>query len=431
MIAVESLRIALQGILANRLRSLLTMLGIMIGVAAVIILVAVGKGSSAAVQQQLTSLGTNMLTVQRSGGGPGGFGGGGGGRGGFGGGRGGRSQNGTQSRQAQLTLADVAALRKVENAPDAKSINPVVQAQSVTATYQTATYSPSQVLGSSPTYFDAANWKIQAGRAFTADDAKYRSRVVVLGTTVVTNLFGEGADPVGQTIQLGGHSFQVIGVLTSKGSNGFLDSDDVAIAPLESVQDALTGGVASLSSIVVEAKSSGVTSAVEQEITATLLSTHKVTTTTQDFRVLNQASFLQASNASNHTFTVLLGAVAAISLLVGGIGVMNIMLVTHRADARDRHPQGDRRAACAHRQPVHGGGGAAVDARRHHRRRRRLDRQPLQNCGRAARCPELLRDPRILCGRGRGPRVRHLPGGAGRRPAPDRGAPLRVSEGER
>ena len=324
MIAVESFRIALQGILANRLRSLLTMLGIMIGVAAVIILVAVGKGSSTAVQQQLTSLGTNMLTVQRSGGGPGGFGGGGG----FGGARGGRSQNGTQSRQAQLTLADVAALRKPENVPDAKSVNPVVQAQSVTATYGNATYSPSQVLGSSSTYFDAANWKIQAGRAFNAEDATFRSRVVVLGTTAVTNLFGDGADPVGQTIQLGGHSFQVIGVLKSKGSNGFLDSDDIAIAPLEAVQDALTGGVASLSSIVVEAKSAGVTSAVEQEITATLLSTHKVTTTTQDFRVLNQASFLQASNASNRTFTVLLGAVAAISLLVGGIGVMNIMLVT-------------------------------------------------------------------------------------------------------
>ena len=324
MIAVESLRIALHGILANRLRSLLTMLGIMIGVAAVIVLVAVGTGSSSAVQQQLKSLGTNMLTVQRSGGGPAGFGGGFGG----GGGGGGRSRIGTQSRQAQLTLKDVAALQKAENVPDAKSVNPVMQAPSVIATYENATYTPSQLLGSSPSYFDAANWKILAGRAFTADDAKYRVRVVVLGTTVVTNLFGAGVNPVGSTIQLSGHSFQVIGVLKSKGSNGFLDSDDIAIAPLEAVQDALTGGSSSLSSIVIEAKSSKVTTAAEEQITATLLSTHKVTTTTQDFRVLNQSSFLQASSASNHTFTVLLGAVAAISLLVGGIGVMNIMLVT-------------------------------------------------------------------------------------------------------
>jgi putative ABC transport system permease protein len=317
VIAIESLRIAIQGILANRLRSLLTMLGIMIGVAAVIILVAVGTGSSSAVQQQLQSLGTNVLTVVRSGG----FGGG------FGGGPGGRAQAGTQSRQSALTMKDVAALRKVDNVPDVKSVNPVVQAQSVVATYNGATYTPGTLIGTSVGYFSASNWTIADGRAFTIDDQKYRSRVVVLGQTVVTNLFGN-ASPIGQTIQLGGHSFQVIGVLKSKGSNGFQDSDDIAIAPIEAVQDSLSGNTGSLSSIVIEASSAKATTAAQDEITSTLYSTHKVTSATADFRVLNQASFLAASNASNHTFTVLLGAVAAISLLVGGIGVMNIMLVT-------------------------------------------------------------------------------------------------------
>ena len=327
MIAIESLRIALQGITSNKLRSLLTMLGIMIGVASVIVLVAVGTGSSSAVQQQLQSLGTNIITVQPSfgGGGLGGFGRGGGG---FGGGGGGRSRNGTQSRAAQLTLKDVTALRSAVNVPDALSVSPVVTAQSVTATYSGATYSPASLIGTSPQYLNASNWQTASGRAFTADDAKFRSRVVLLGQTAVTNLFGAGGNAVGSSIQLGGHSFLVIGMLKAKGSNGFLDSDDVMIAPIEAIQDTLTGSTASLSSIVIEAKSAKATTPAQDEITSTLLSTHKLTSTTQDFRVLNQASFLQASNASNHTFTVLLGAVAAISLLVGGIGVMNIMLVT-------------------------------------------------------------------------------------------------------
>lgn len=330
MIAIESLRIALQGIISNKLRSLLTMLGIMIGVASVIVLVAVGTGSSSAVQKQLQSLGTNIITVQPSfgGGGPGGFGGGGFGGGGAGAGGGGRTRNGTQSRAARLTLKDVTALRSAINVPDALSVSPVVTAQSVTATYAGATTTPASVLGTSPEYLEASNWQIASGRAFAADDATFRSRVVLLGQTTATNLFGSSGNAVGSSIQLGGHSFLVIGLLKAKGSNGFLDSDDLMIAPIEAIQDTLTGSTASLSSIVIEARSAKATTPAQDEITTTLLSTHKLTTTTQDFRVLNQASFLQASNASNHTFTVLLGAVAAISLLVGGIGVMNIMLVT-------------------------------------------------------------------------------------------------------
>src|SRR5262249_40571573 len=122
--------------------------------------------------------------------------------------------------------------------------------------------------------------------------------------------------------------FQVIGVLKSKGNQGLQNQDDTAIAPITAVQDSLTGVSGPINQIVAEAKSSKVTTAAENEITATLLSTHEITSGQPDFTVLNQASFISASNASHHTFTVLLGAVAAISLLVGGIGVMNIMLVT-------------------------------------------------------------------------------------------------------
>jgi putative ABC transport system permease protein len=317
VIAIESLRIAVQGILANRLRSLLTMLGVMIGVAAVIILVAVGTGSAAAVQNQLQSLGTNVLTVFSSRGF--GFGRGGGASGG-------RSTIGTQSRAGGLTLKDVAALQKAENAPDLKSVNPVVNAQ-VTATYQDATYQPGQFVGTTPGYFEAENYKVAAGRALTDADVQNHAPVVELGTTVVQNLFGS-ANPIGETIAVNGVQFQVIGVLASKGNQGLLDQDDVAIAPYTSVQGSLTGVTGTLNQIVTEAKSSKVTTQAENEITTTLLSTHKITNGQPDFQVLNQASFISASNASHRTFTVLLGAVAAISLLVGGIGVMNIMLVT-------------------------------------------------------------------------------------------------------
>ncbi len=332
MIAIESLRIAVQGILANRLRSLLTMLGVMIGVAAVIILVAVGTGSSAAVQNQLQALGTNVLTVFSA-------------RGfGFARGGGGRSTVGTQSRTGGLTMKDVTALQKRVNAPDLKSVNPVVNAQ-VTATYQGATYQPGQFVGTTPGYFEAENYKIAAGRAITQADVQNHTPAVDLGVTVVQNLFGS-SNPLGETIALNGVQFLVVGVLESKGNQGLQDQDDVAIAPYTAVQGSLTA-VGNISQIVTEANSSKVTAQAESEITATLLSTHKITNGQPDFQVLNQASFISASNASHRTFTVLLGAVAAISLLVGGIGVMNIMLVTVTERTREigiRKAIGARRA---------------------------------------------------------------------------------------
>jgi putative ABC transport system permease protein len=308
----ENLRFALAGILANRLRSALTMLGILIGVGAVILLVAVGTGSSHNVQEQIQSLGTNTLTVFRGGG--------------FG--AGGRNRTGTQSRGNQLTLKDVKALQNQQNAPDVKSVAPVVNAQATT-TYQGATYSPGQFVGSTPAYESIRNYQIQSGRFFDSADENAHARVVVLGQTVVTNLFGQGADPVGANVNVNGTSFQVIGILKSKGTNGLQDQDDVAIAPLTAVEDNLTGNTGNVNQIAIEANSANVMNAAQNEITSTLESTHKVTDATNPgFQVLNQASLLSTSNQTNHVLTVLLGAVAAISLLVGGIGVMNIMLVS-------------------------------------------------------------------------------------------------------
>jgi putative ABC transport system permease protein len=176
---------------------------------------------------------------------------------------------------------------------------------------------------------------------------------VVLGKTVVTNLFGDNANPIGATVKFGSASFRVIGVLESKGTNGLQDQDDVAMAPLSAVQDSLTGNTGEYNTITVEAASRHQTDAAQAEIESVLASTHKLTaaTATTSFRVLNQASLLATSNASNHVFTVLLGAVAAISLFVGGIGVMNIMLVTVTERTREI---GIRKAIGAKRSDILG-----------------------------------------------------------------------------
>ena len=311
MLSSESLRIAVRGLLANRLRSALTMLGILIGVGAVIVLVAVGTGSSRSVQQRIESLGTNTLTVFR---------------GNFGRGQGGRASIGTQSRITQLSLGDVTALSDKSAAPDVLSASPVVS-PSVTATYQGASYSPGNFIGTNPAYFTARAYAVAEGRFFDQSDYDSHARVVVLGQTVVSQLLGsQGA--VGAVVQLNGSNFTVIGVTGKKGSNGAQDQDDVALAPLTSVQDHLSG-VGNLNQILVEAASRGQTTAAQDEVTAILLARHKITNAAQaDFSVLNQQTLLATSTATNRVFTVLLGAVAAISLLVGGIGVMNIMLVT-------------------------------------------------------------------------------------------------------
>jgi putative ABC transport system permease protein len=325
----ESFRMAAQGVLANRLRSMLTMLGITIGVAAVIILVAVGKGSGASVQQQIESLGTNIVTIM-----PGGFG--------FG-----RGSGGPQSSFTQLTLKDVSSLRDKNAAPDIKSVTPVVNAQSVTMSIGSVSYSPSQFVGTTPAFEEARKYPVQAGEFITSADETQHARVVVLGTTVVTNLFGN-QNPIGQTVKVNGLGFTVAGVLQSKGTNGVQDQDDIVIAPLSTTQELLTGVTTGVSQIVVEATSSKTVDAAQAEATSILTPGHE-SNGQATFRVQNQSSLLQTTASTNHVFTVLLAAVAAISLLVGGIGVMNIMLVTVTERTREI---GIRKAIGARRSDV-------------------------------------------------------------------------------
>jgi putative ABC transport system permease protein len=327
---IETVRVAFAGLIANKLRSSLTILGLMIGVGSVIILIAVGTGSSDAVQQQIDALGSNVLLVQSSTG------------------VGGLRAASTSS--TALTLADATALQNSYQAPDVESVSPVVNANDVTLTYDGTTYSPSTFVGTTPSYEQARNYGTAEGSWFTSSDENDHSRALVVGPTVVSELFG-GQDPVGDTVQVNGTNFEIIGVTASKGSNGTTNQDDVAFAPLTAVQDTLTG-YGSVSQIVVQAKSEPQLSAAQTEVTDILNALDPPTSgsgSTSNFNVVNQGSILQTSASSSGVFTTLLGEVAAISLLVGGIGVMNIMLVSVTERTREI---GIRKAVGARRSDI-------------------------------------------------------------------------------
>ncbi|MFF0414532.1 ABC transporter permease [Kitasatospora sp. NPDC004745] len=308
MILWQMLRFAVGGLGANKVRSALTMLGVLIGVASVILLLAVGNGSSVAVKESITSLGTNSLTVS-SGSAVGG------------------ARGAAASAVRKLTVDDAKALATdADAAASIKSVAPVVTT-SGTALYGDISYSPGSIVGTYPAYFETANQKVAHGEYFTDDDVLGSRKVAVLGATTAKQLFA-GEDPVGKRIVLGGTPFTVVGVLAAKGGTGFTDPDDVVVAPLPTVQNAFTG-FGPVSQILVQAASADSTTAAQSEITRVLLGTHAITDPTKaDFRITSQASLLTARESTTKTFTVLLGAVAAISLLVGGIGITNIMLVT-------------------------------------------------------------------------------------------------------
>jgi len=331
--AREIMRFAWQGVTSNKTRSALTTLGVLIGVAAVIILVAVGTGSSKAVQDQISSLGSNTLTVTASSTSGGGFTGPGGGGGlppGLGGGsaQDSTSQNATSTRNPELTLEDARALATSDDAPDVLGVAPLVSASDVTATYQGASHAVSTFTGTTSAYLAIDNSGIKYGQSFTDADYENHRRAALVGVTVAEDLVGADVESlVGESISFNGLTFEVLGILDEKGSTGPQDQDDRVIAPATAVQDTLSG-YGALSSISVKATSAETVDAATGQVQTVLDARHGVTAADRDYSVSSAASILSAATSSNETFTVLLGAVAAISLLVGGIGVMNIMLVT-------------------------------------------------------------------------------------------------------
>jgi putative ABC transport system permease protein len=328
MIARETLRIAWGGISANKLRSGLTVLGMTIGVASVIVLIAVGNGSSKAVQSQIQSLGTNVLVVQGS--------------------SGSRRFAGVSASTLSLTKTDAQALQDESLAPDVKSASPVVNASEVTLVSSGTSFEPSSFIGTTPSYLTAHSYKLAEGAAFTSEDVSKHRRVAVIGEEVLQELFG-GAGAVGQSMKVNGSNYEVVGVLAKKGTNGTTNEDDVVMAPITTVQTSLTG-VGAIDSITVQATSEKTLDAAEGEVKEIIEERHKITNTEEPgFSVLNQGSLLETSSSTSSVFTTLLGEVAAISLLVGGIGVMNIMLVSVTERTREI---GIRKAIGARRSDI-------------------------------------------------------------------------------
>ncbi len=303
----ETLRTALTAILQRKLRSALTMLGILIGVAAVMLTVGLGQGAQQAVAAQINKLGSNLLVVT-----PGSTTSSSGIRGGFG-------------SATTLTQADAAMLADQAVAPDVAAVAPVMStSESVTTS---STNWTTTVTGTTDGWLSVRARTISSGRFFTAQEETKGAMVAVIGQTTASELFTGSA--IGQTITINNTTFTVIGELNAAGTTVAGDQDDMVLVPMQTFATRISSsGVGNLNSIYIEATSQSTLSAAYQEAQQALNTQHHTTTSTQDFTLSSQESLVQTATSTTRTLTVLLGGIAAISLLVGGIGVMNIMLVS-------------------------------------------------------------------------------------------------------
>ena len=299
------LKVATKSILKSRLRSLLTALGIIIGVAAVVVMVAIGDGAQLKVEQQIASLGTNLIIITPGASNTGGV----------------RGGAGTFNR---FTFDDVDKITTQSTL--AKAVSPVVMARAQIIGGIGNWFT--MVQGVSPDYLDIREWPLESGEFFTERDVTSRNKVCVLGTDVVKNLF-PNEDPIGQTIRIRSVPFKVIGVLTSKGQSSVgTSNDDVILAPSRTVLDRLAGGKF-ISSIQVSAQSSEKIPATIEELKGIMRESHKLTQgEADDFTIRDQSDITEAATETSRVLTILLASVAGVSLVVGGIGIMNIMLVS-------------------------------------------------------------------------------------------------------
>jgi putative ABC transport system permease protein len=305
----ETLRTGWSAIVSHRLRSALTMLGIVIGVSSVILTVGLGQGAQDKVRDQISALGSNLLVVS-----PGSTTSSSGVRGGFG-------------SASTLTLQDAAAIADPSVVPEVEHVAPTTGG-SVSLLAGTSNWT-TQLAGTTPSWLAVRSRTLQSGRFFTQAEVEDRARVVVLGSDTASELFA-GRSAVGQSISTDGATLTVIGVLASSGTSSEQASsqDDTAVVPIGTAQQ-LTGATTdTVSTIYVQGRDQATLGAAYAEITSLLLNLHGVSATEADFTVTSQEALLETANSTNRTLTVLLGGIAAISLLVGGIGVMNIMLVS-------------------------------------------------------------------------------------------------------
>lgn len=301
----ESIKMAIDGMISNKLRTFLTLLGIIIGVGAVIAMVGLGFGVKENIRDNISKLGSNLLIITS----------------------GGRTASGARlaaGEGARLTYDDALAIEKqVDGIANISA--------SVSSTYQLVMGNQnwtSRVEGTTPSNFIMQNYDIEDGRALTARDLNSRARVCVIGPTVVESLFPEG-DPVGKIMRINKAPFQVVGVLKSKGqSGGGMDQDDIVFIPLTTAQNRMMG-ITHVQRITVQAADENIINDVQAEVEQVLRQRHKIKEGDyDDFTVGNMAAVMDTMMETANSITLLLGCIAAISLLVGGIGIMNIMLVS-------------------------------------------------------------------------------------------------------
>ena len=301
----ECIKMAFEGMLSNKLRTFLTMLGIIIGVGAVIAMVSLGLGMQEKVKENISSMGSNLLIVMS----------------------GGRTANGQRIASgsgAHLTYDDAKAIEK--NVDGIKYVAPGVQ-----SSYQLVAGNQNwntQVQGMTPNIIDIRNYTIKTGRMYTEKELTSRDRVCVIGQTVADNLFPEG-DPVGKTVRINKAPFRVVGVLNSKGQSSMgQDQDDVVFVPLTTAMQRLMG-ITYIRNITIQCENENTIEQVQSDVVTLLRQRHKIRTGEDvDFSVRNLAEIIKTAQETTGSITLLLAIIAAISLLVGGIGIMNIMLVS-------------------------------------------------------------------------------------------------------
>ena len=299
-------KVSITAVASNKMRSFLSMLGIIIGVAAVIIMMSIGQGSKESIRKELSTMGTNLLTIR-----PGADM------------RGGVRQD--PSAMQTLKMADYQRIMTEKKyvtkvSPEVSSAGQVIYGNNNTN---------STIYGESPEYLDIKQWVIEEGECFTEEDIKKAAKVAVVGKTIVTELFGEGADPIGKTIRFKSIPLRVVGVLKSKGYNNWgMDQDNVIIAPYTTVMKRIAAQTY-FSSIVCSAITEELSDAAIEELTHILRENHKLKgDAADDFTIRSQAEMMETMSSTMDTVTLILVVAAAFSLLVAGIGIMNIMLVS-------------------------------------------------------------------------------------------------------
>lgn len=300
-------RAGIKNLNVNKMRTGLAMLGIIIGIGSVIALVSMGESSKRAVQSQIQSIGSNLLTVSP----------------------GSQSSGGVRGAMGGATTLTNEDAEAIESSPKVTTVKNVSSEYS-SRTQVTAgrNNTNTTVVGVTPIYTEVRKLVLTSGSFITEQNVTAISKVAVLGPTVVEDLFGENTNPVGQSIRINGKTFQVIGVTKSKGGSGMNNTDDRIYIPLTTAQKQVFG-VKYLTSIALEAKSESVMTKAQNQVGYLLLERHKISdVSSADFRIMSQSDILETASAVSGTFTSMLTGVAAISLLVGGIGIMNIMLMS-------------------------------------------------------------------------------------------------------